>query len=75
MRIVTGLGVGRYLRRKGVGNTVELDWWEVFDHAPHLRVHFVPAQHWSRRGAFDRPQDAVGRAFRGKPRGPRVLCR
>jgi L-ascorbate metabolism protein UlaG (beta-lactamase superfamily) len=35
--IVTGLGVGSYLRRKGIGNAVELDWWEVFDHTPDLR--------------------------------------
>ena len=70
--IVTGLGVGSYLRRKAVADAVELDWWQTWDGPPDLRVHFVPAQHWSRRGAFDRRktlwgghvvESATGRVF------------
>jgi L-ascorbate metabolism protein UlaG (beta-lactamase superfamily) len=31
---------------------IELDWWHYVD-VSGTRVHLVPAQHWSRRGAFD----------------------
>ena len=62
-RIVTGLGVGSYLRRKGIPDAVELDWWDSVDHGPDLRIHFVPAQHWSRRGAFDRRKTLWGGHF------------
>lgn len=31
---------------------VELDWWQYLER-DGVRVHFVPAQHWHRRGAFD----------------------
>jgi L-ascorbate metabolism protein UlaG (beta-lactamase superfamily) len=59
-KIVTGLGVGAYLRRKGISDAVELDWWERFEHGAGLRTHFVPAQHWSRRGMFDRRKTLWG---------------
>jgi L-ascorbate metabolism protein UlaG (beta-lactamase superfamily) len=32
---------------------VELSWWQLIDLGA-VRVHFVPAQHWHQRGAFDR---------------------
>jgi L-ascorbate metabolism protein UlaG (beta-lactamase superfamily) len=47
--IVTGLGNGAYLARNGIGGSVELDWWQHYDLRLDLRVHFVPAQHWSNR--------------------------
>ncbi len=47
--IVTGLGNGAYLARKGIGGAIELDWWQACEVRPGLRVHFVPAQHWSNR--------------------------
>ena len=48
----TCLGLRERLRREGLRRVVELDWWET------LAVHDVtltvtPAQHWSKRGAFD----------------------
>jgi L-ascorbate metabolism protein UlaG (beta-lactamase superfamily) len=47
--IVTGLGNGAYLARKGIAGAIELDWWEDCEPLPGLRVHFVPSQHWSNR--------------------------
>ncbi len=47
--IVTGLGNGAYLAGKGIGGAIELDWWQTCEIQPGLRVHFVPAQHWSNR--------------------------
>ena len=52
--IVTGLENGRYLAGKGIGNAVELDWWETHALPAGLRVTYVPAQHWSSRTPFDR---------------------
>jgi L-ascorbate metabolism protein UlaG (beta-lactamase superfamily) len=52
--IVTGLGNGRYLARHGVRNAVELDWWEAYEPGAGMRIVYVPAQHWSARGLFDR---------------------
>lgn len=46
------LRVGRILRRKGLTDVVELEWWEGFEDGD-LRVTLVPAQHWSARGLFD----------------------
>jgi L-ascorbate metabolism protein UlaG (beta-lactamase superfamily) len=47
--VITGLGNGAYLARKGIGGAIELDWWQACEVRPGLRVHFVPAQHWSNR--------------------------
>ncbi|WP_026781835.1 MBL fold metallo-hydrolase [Pleomorphomonas koreensis] len=52
---VVPLGVGQLLKRWGIDNSVELDWWES-----HLYrgVEFMltPARHWSARGLRDRNQ-------------------
>jgi len=32
---------------------VELDWWDTTEALAGLRIHAVPAIHWSRRGLFD----------------------
>ena len=52
--IVTGLGNGRYLERKGLPHCVELDWWQAWQPRPDLSVRYVPARHWSSRHPFDR---------------------
>ena len=51
--ILTGLGNGRYLARRGLGRCEEFDWWDSSRPRPGVTVTFVPAQHWSRRGLFD----------------------
>ncbi len=48
---VAGVGVGELLSRIGLSCT-ELDWWEHID-LGDVRITFVPAQHWSRRGLLD----------------------
>ena len=49
--IVSGLGHADFFRQESMRCT-ELGWWETLEIAS-VRVTFVPAQHWSRRGLFD----------------------
>lgn len=44
-------GLGRWLARRG-HRPVELGWWQSTS-VGGLRVTFVPARHWSRRGVLD----------------------
>jgi N-acyl-phosphatidylethanolamine-hydrolysing phospholipase D len=49
---VVPAGLGKWFRRRGFPRVEELDWWEALADAPELaglRVHGVPAQHWSQR--------------------------
>jgi L-ascorbate metabolism protein UlaG (beta-lactamase superfamily) len=46
-----GQGTGRLLRGAGL-QTHELNWWDAAV-VGSATVHFVPSQHWSRRGLFD----------------------
>ena len=50
---VVPLGVGALLRRWGVGNVVELDWWESHSYRG-LDMTLTPARHWSARSFNDR---------------------
>lgn len=47
------LGVGQYLRKKGMKNITEMDWWDESSKGD-LKVICTPAQHFSGRGLFDR---------------------
>ena len=49
------LGLSQWIRDVGCANVVELDWWHQSCLPSHSDVQFImtPAQHWSRRGAFD----------------------
>jgi N-acyl-phosphatidylethanolamine-hydrolysing phospholipase D len=49
-RFVAGLRMGDLVRGAG-GEVVELDWWQSTQIGP-VRVHCVPAQHFSGRSAF-----------------------
>ncbi|GHG67072.1 MBL fold metallo-hydrolase [Comamonas sp. JC664] len=49
--IVTGLGHLPVFRGSGLSVT-ELDWWQATK-VGDVTVHFVPSQHWSRRGLND----------------------
>ncbi|MBZ4397843.1 MBL fold metallo-hydrolase [Myxococcus sp. AS-1-15] len=52
--IVTGLGHAPVFKGTRLGVT-ELNWWQSTKVGP-VTVHFVPAQHWSRRGLNDANQ-------------------
>ena len=51
-KIVTGLQASRNLPRPVHSRVVELDWWASAELG--LKIHFVPAQHFSARGFHDR---------------------
>lgn len=51
--IYTGLGNRAFLKRHGLTRVVQMDWWQALPHTSDLKLHFVPAQHNSRRGIFD----------------------
>lgn len=50
---VTPLGVGALLRRWGISNVVELDWWQSHVYRG-LELTLTPARHWSARSFNDR---------------------
>lgn len=57
--VVTGLGIGALLRGHGLRRVEECDWWQHVALGP-LDIHFVPAQHFSGRGARDRNRTLWG---------------
>jgi len=52
--IITGLENGRYLAKKRLHNSIELDWWQSCEPRPGIKIRYVPAQHWSSRRVVDR---------------------
>ncbi|MGF7175634.1 MBL fold metallo-hydrolase [Azospirillum doebereinerae] len=56
-RIVTGLKVGKAVPSNEV---TELDWWERSDLSPEVQATYVPAEHFSARGPFDRDKTLWG---------------
>ena len=59
-KVLVPSGDKGWLEREGITNVSELDWWESITINPELSLHFVPAQHWSRRGLFDRDKSLWG---------------
>lgn len=55
---IVPLGVGAQLPKR-LGPVVELGWWDTHD-VGDARVTFVPSEHWSQRGAFDRNETLWG---------------
>lgn len=58
---VTPLGNGELLRKAGLPNVVELDWWQTHAH-DSLAITCVPARHWSMRAPWNR-NDALWSGF------------
>lgn len=54
-KFIVPLGNAKILRRKGIENVVELDWWQKDG-----KVQLVPVQHWSARGLSDRNEALWG---------------
>lgn len=51
---ITPLGITPFLKKHGITNTIELDWWEERQMNDDVTVAGVPAQHFSGRGLTDR---------------------
>jgi L-ascorbate metabolism protein UlaG (beta-lactamase superfamily) len=51
--ILAGLGTDEILKKMGIADGVELDWWDRVT-IKGTRFDFVPAQHFSSRGMWDR---------------------
>lgn len=48
-----GRGNSRWLHRQGVRRVTDLNWWQEVQLTPDVKVTFVPAQHYARRGLLD----------------------
>jgi L-ascorbate metabolism protein UlaG (beta-lactamase superfamily) len=53
-RFYVGLGNAALLRRNGLTDVVELDWWDAVPLNEEIEITATPAQHFSGRGLFDR---------------------
>ena len=58
--ILAGLGNSAFLRRKGLLNVKDLDWWETTSIRPGFEVTFVPARHYSMRSPVDKNKTLWG---------------
>ncbi len=64
-------GLGRWFRRRRFRVVHELDWWESV-RVGEVEFSFVPAHHWSRRGAFDMCRSLWGGWVLTAPDGTRL---
>jgi len=53
------LGDGPWLKKKGLKNVAEKDWWETTE-VGSAKFTFLPAQHWSARWSWDRNESLWG---------------
>ena len=60
---VTPIANATLLSKFGAKKITELDWWEVFQPLPQLKITLTPAQHWSSRTPFDRMKSLWGGFF------------
>jgi L-ascorbate metabolism protein UlaG (beta-lactamase superfamily) len=58
--VIAAAGDARLVGHLGFGTMHELDWWNEIQIAGTLKVTFVPAQHFSARGLFDRRKSLWG---------------
>ncbi len=65
-RILTGLRVGAKVPSI---NVVEMDWWDRQELAAGITATYVPAEHFSGRGAFDRDRSLWGGFVLQTPHG------
>ncbi len=69
--VLAAAGDGRLIGRLGFARLHELDWWDAIALGDALKVTFVPAQHFSARGLFDRRRSLWG-GYVIESRGRRV---
>lgn len=48
-KIITGLGMAKFLLASGINNCHDMDWWDEFIVNDRNLLYFVPAVHWSGR--------------------------
>jgi len=53
-RIITPLGVKKFLDNESIAGATDLDWWDEVELSGNVKVQSVPAQHFSGRGMLDR---------------------
>jgi L-ascorbate metabolism protein UlaG (beta-lactamase superfamily) len=70
MRIVTGLGNGKFLKTKRIAGAVELDWWHTHG-LGETRITATPARHFSARGLYDR-NETLWMGFMLEHRGAKI---
>lgn len=63
-----GLKNGDLLKSEGITSIVEMNWWQTEKNG-NIDVTFVPAQHWSARGLFDRFKTLWGGFFLSSKKG------
>jgi len=69
--VLVAAGDGRLIAPLGFTRVHELDWWEEVRLCDTLAITFVPAQHFSARGLFDRQKSLWG-GFMIESRGRRI---
>jgi L-ascorbate metabolism protein UlaG (beta-lactamase superfamily) len=69
--VLAAAGDGRLLGPLGFKRMHELDWWDEIQFNDTFKVTFVPAQHFSARGLFDRQKSLWG-GYMIESRGRRV---
>ena len=69
--VLTAAGVAKIVAPIGFKDVRELDWWDKIQFNDTLNVTFVPAQHFSARGLFDR-QKCLWGSYMIESRGCRV---
>jgi L-ascorbate metabolism protein UlaG (beta-lactamase superfamily) len=52
-KILVGLKNGDLLKKEGIENFIEMDWYQTTQFK-NLKITFMPNQHWSARGLFDK---------------------
>src|SRR5579885_1062640 len=53
-RVVSTLGNGHWLQKRGLPGVAELDWWQTLRITPELELICTPAQHFAARTPWDR---------------------
>ncbi len=61
-QFIVGLKTKSLLEENGIKTVIELDWWQSIT-ANKTKITFVPSQHWSARGVFDKREMLWGGFF------------
>lgn len=73
-RFYVAAGDGATLRRHGIDGVREMTWWDRAEIGPGVDLVYVPAQHFSGRGATDRNRSLWGGFVLETGLGPIYFC-